>query len=352
VIERQNWMDVERHMEYRAHINQDTPGTQSTRGSDLKLLLQWADAKLLASAPEIRPTLPEYLARQVREGRHMSQASQQSAISSARTFFTWALAAYPRRYRGVTQLWLDSLRPVRAKERYKERRAYSLEDVQALLAVDDKRLSTRRIQAAVAFLFLSGARIGAFVTLPIKAVDLERKEVRQWTDLGVRTKFSKSATTFLLDIPDLLAVVREWDARVREALPPEAMWYANLSGAGVRHVETVTEQVRGRVHTLYHDLRRLCEMAGVTYLSPHKLRHGHVMHALANSRTPADWKALSQNVMHAGLGTTDEVYGIQKEPELAERIARLGGARKQGGDDGLTQAQILEQIQELMSRLR
>jgi len=79
------------------------------------------------------------------------------------------------------------------------------------------------------------------------------------------------------------------------------------------------------VHSLYGNLRALCDAAGVVYISPHKFRHGHLMHALANAQTPADWKAISQNVMHSGLGTTDEIYGIPNDDEIASRIPRMGG---------------------------
>ncbi len=69
----------------------------------------------------------------------------------------------------------------------------------------------RRIRASAVFWFLSGIRIGAFVSLPIKAVDIENMTVKQWPrELGVKTKFQKHATTFLLNIPELLQVVIDW----------------------------------------------------------------------------------------------------------------------------------------------
>jgi hypothetical protein len=46
--------------------------------------------------------------------------------------------------------------------------------------------------------------------------------MRQWPELGVRTKVVKRATTYLLEILELLEVVAEWDALVREKLPATA----------------------------------------------------------------------------------------------------------------------------------
>lgn len=349
MILRENFADVRTHLDYRRAVHQDTTRTLDTRWSALKSLLMWADGTPLTRAPEIRPTYAEYLARQRRDEQPLSYGAQSTWMSIARMYFEWALAAYPRRYRRVTTLWMDALRPARAKGHLKEREAYSVEDVRALLAVDDARLATRRSKAAVALLFLSGMRIGALVTLPILAVDLERRQIRQWTDLGVKTKFSKSATTFLLDVPDLLAEVHTWDALVREELALEDMWYANITGARVKRVEGTTLQSHYRARSLYEGLRALCRAADVVYMSPHKLRHGHVMHALSNSQTPADWKAISQNVMHSNLSTTDGIYGILRDAEIRQRIGRLGGSEPAGD---LSQAEILRQIQALMSQLK
>jgi hypothetical protein len=39
------------------------------------------------------------------------------------------------------------------------------------------------------------------------AVNLDERTVKQWPKLGVKTKFKKHITAYLLPIPDLLAVV-------------------------------------------------------------------------------------------------------------------------------------------------
>jgi len=351
MIARRNWQDVNEHLEYRRNVHQDAKRTLQTRYSALKLLLLWADDRSMTKAPDFRPTLPEFIARQRRDGQPLAYGTQETWLSMHKVFFQWAVAAHPRRYRRITTLWLDALRPAKSRGHTKERQAYTLPDVRAILAVEDNRLCTRRIKAATAMLFLSGARIGAFVTLPIEAVDLEHRQLLQWTDLGVLTKFSKSATTFLLDIPDLLEEVRAWDTLVRDRLEPEDMWYANLTGARVKRVDGTSLQSPYRSRSFYKGLKRLCTAARVPYMSPHKLRHGHVMHALTNAQTPADWKAISQNVMHSNLSTTDGIYGILQDSEVGNRIARLGGSGPTMGGEHLSQSDILARIQALMAQL-
>jgi len=56
-------------------------------------------------------------------------------------------------------------------------------------------------------MFLSGICVGAPISLPLAAVDLDSRSVKQWPSLGVRTKLGKHATTYLLDVPELTLVV-------------------------------------------------------------------------------------------------------------------------------------------------
>ena len=78
---------------------------------------------------------------------------------------------------------------------------------------DDIRL--RRTIAALAFLLLSGMRIAAFFTLPIKDVNLDSRTVRQLPTDGVCTKYNKAAITTLLMNSRLMKIIKEWDDLVR-----------------------------------------------------------------------------------------------------------------------------------------
>ena len=55
--------------------------------------------------------------------------------------------------------------------------------------------------------------------------------------LTQRTAFSagrgsKTATTYLLDVPDLLAVVQVWDSYSRTLAPRSGLWYPALQRDG------------------------------------------------------------------------------------------------------------------------
>jgi integrase len=217
-----------------------------------------------------------------------------------------------------------------------EHEAVTLEEAQAMAGAPARRARDRRIRAAAILWFLSGIRVGAFVTLPVMAIDLDKRTVKQWPSLGVRTKLSKHATTHLLDIPDLLQVVREWDEEVRRILPEHGLWFAHLSADRGEIDPVVRRAGIHRTTRARKDLQDWLGRVGLAYHSPHKFRHGHAVYALKHCKDVADLKAVSQNLMHANLGITDGVYGILSEDDVGARIADLGRERSSDGEPGLS----------------
>ena len=165
-----------------------------------------------------------------------------------------------------------------------------------------------RDQAAAALLFVSGMRASALVTLPISALDLENLTVRQWPELGVHTKNGKKATTFLLNIPDILTPIHRWDALVRLALPPTAPWYTPIEHNWGEQYLSSKAPGKTRIHALEKRLRLLFTQAQMEFKSPHKFRHGHAVFGLLHAQTMADYKAVSMNLMHDNIEITDSTY--------------------------------------------
>jgi len=171
-------------------------------------------------------------------------------------------------------------------------------------------------------MFISGMRVRALVTLRLDCINLDKLEVKQWPRLGVKTKGGKHATTYLLDIPDLIQVVTRWDQIVRAQLAATALWYAPLATDGMSFLNSNTPG-ENRRDKVAKGLKRLCKMAGVRYRSPHKLRHGHAVYALKQAQDIATYKAVSMNLMHADLSVTDGIYAVLNQEDMRERIASL-----------------------------
>ncbi len=132
---------------------------------------------------------------------------------------------YPE-YRVLKGAWIETLKAKRLEDIPKALDDVSLDEIYKIASAPVEDIVERRIRASAVFWFLSGIRIGAYVTLPIKAVDIRNKTVKQYPSLGVRTKNSKYAKTSLWDIPELLEVAQDWDNEVRTILPDTGFWFA------------------------------------------------------------------------------------------------------------------------------
>jgi integrase len=328
MILRANYTRVCAFLKYYAEVLQHDPLTVQNYRGWLKHLLRWADETPFAKAPVIRPVLPRYLLTwRGPTGRPLSPSLVRQVCRGARGFFEWLRQDNPALVRRLSGEWLATLQPPAMSEMpRRERQVVTLEMVRALLAVEvqPNDLTTRRDQAAAAFLFLSGARASAFVTLTLDCVNIPARTVRQDPTLGVRTKNKKAAVTRLLEIEDLLARVEQWDTFVRARLPGTACWYTPLHAfLGVTELAAVPPG-RFRKGRLAGSLKGLFRKAGLPSLSPHKFRHGHAVYGLKLARDMSEFKAISMNLMHASLGTTDKTYAVLSDQEVHERIARLG----------------------------
>jgi site-specific recombinase XerC len=207
--------DILAYLEYCREVRQNAKGTLDLRWNQLRHLLEWADETPLAKGAGIRPTVPGYLTTASNgrtKGENLSYRTQSDSCKTAQAFLRWATARRPG-YKRIDTGWIDSLRPKRQGKCRPKPKAWTIEHVRKIAAHDPPTLTLERIQAAIVMMFLSGMRVGAFVTLPIKAVDLAENEISQWPEWGVHTKNLKKGTTSLLQIPDLLEVVRHWDRK-------------------------------------------------------------------------------------------------------------------------------------------
>lgn len=329
MIHRQNWLEVKSYLVYLADVNQFSVKTIAKRRGHLRHLLEWADETRLPLAQKIGHGFPVYLQTARDDGKDicLSAASMKGICNAARLFLTWARKNIPA-YHSLPESWIDTLQPSRKfslTADLKEHQAYSLEDVLKVVGCQAESVLQRRDIAAMCFLFLSGLRVDAFVSLPLSCVNLAEKKISQLPKLGVRTKNSKAAITYLLDIPQLYRVVCDWDQFVRQTLPADAYWYATISS----DAETLSNQGSGagRRVILARGLRKVCHKAGITYLSPHKLRHGHAVHALRSAKTIEELKAISQNLMHSSITITDSIYSVLSGADVQDRINGLGKSK-------------------------
>lgn len=342
MINRGNWKLIKAYLAYRAEVAQISEGSLRMDECRLRHLLEWAGEKPFDKVLSIRPTLPDYLktARIDGRGDSLSPAYTKKVINASHQFGEW-LIKNRSGYKSVLTRWLDGLQTPRnsiADETKHE--AVTLDEIRQIAAAPAKFGWERRIKAAAVFWFLSGVRVGAFVTLPLLAVDLESREIKQWPKLGVNTKFNKHSTTYLLNMPDLLEVVRDWDNEVRLALPENGHWFAPLSSKTGEIDPHHSELGKNRDQRARTDLKNWLASVDLPYHSPHKFRHGFAVYALKQAQNMADFKAVSMNLMHSNMSITDGIYSILSEQDVSSRISSLGNS----GSTNLDAAALLRQL--------
>jgi integrase len=327
VIQRSNYLLVRRYLQDLGEIYQLSSSSLGRYRFYLRHLLLWAGEAPFQQEAKLSPRFPSYVSNL--PGRHgggpLASISQKKIIEVGKRFFIWAKQNHPKEFSSLPTAWLESLRSPRVRDTDDEHEYVSLEEALQLIAIpyDGDDLARLRDSAAAAMLFLSGARASAFTTLPISAVDLPARTLRQWPELGVATKNGKRSTTFLLPIPELLAVAQTWDVVVRSKLQSPAPWYAPISAHWGGQSLDESEPGKNRHQALDKRLRKLFDLAGQTYKSAHKFRHGHAVYGLQHAQTMADYKAVSMNLMHEDIKITDEIYAPILSNEVKDRIGRL-----------------------------
>ena len=327
MIHRNNYLLVRRYLQDLGEVYQLSGSSLGRYRFYLRHLLLWAGETPFQQAAKLRPTFPNYVNNLPGRNGDLSLASatQKKIIEVGKRFFTWGKQNYPKEFGSLTTAWLESLRAPRVRETTDDHEYVSLEEVKQMIAIphDEDNLALLRDKAAAAMLFLSGARASAFTTLPISAVDLPAKTLRQWPELGVATKNGKHATTYLLPIPELLSVAQMWDDVIRSNLSSTIPWYAPVSSRwGTQSLANV-EPGKNRHQALDKRLRKLFTLAGLPYKSAHKFRHGHAVYGLLKAQTMADYKAVSMNLMHHDIKITDSIYAPILSEEVKYRIAGL-----------------------------
>jgi integrase len=329
MVNRDNYRLARSYLRHLSEVVQLDPDTINRYWFYLRHLLLWADETPFNRVQDLPRAFPAYLATARLDGKDgtLSYSTLRKITQTSKRFLFWAKMTWPREFRRLPIAWIDTLRPPRHTQPVHEHVFVTLDEIRQIAAIEipEDNLALRRDQAGAVMLFVSGMRAGALGSLPIEAVDLPNLTVRQWTSLGVATKNSKSATTYLLNIPELLAVVERWDAFIRERLPSSAAWFTPIiSRWGEQRVsaEAVTCNRNARI---IKRMRKLFAAANLPYKSPHKFRHGHAVYALQHAKTMADYKAVSMNLMHEDIRVTDGIYAPLISDEVKQRVTQLTG---------------------------
>ncbi len=275
----------------------------------LHAFLDFLDETPLEQSPAVAKSYKSHLrsgaSRRDGKDKPLSTEYIRKNLTSVRAFMAWLRDE--KDYDQIKDSWLKRNLRVTAKESNQAGHNpdedgdiyFSVEEAVQIAHTPVNSLGEERIRAACIFLLLSGMRITAFLTMPILAVDVDGRKIKQWTSLGVRTKLSKSATTTLIQIsqyPELMNVLRVWDEKVRSALPEAGMWFANILPI-TGELDPSTSVGKYRSSGFRRDLVKFLEKAGIEYKSPHKFRHGHIRFLRSRAKNAVELEAIARNAM-------------------------------------------------------
>jgi integrase len=269
------------------------------------------------------------------EGK-LSKATQYATLSHLKRFFQW-LAGQPGYKSSVQYSDADYFnlpeKDSRVATARRERPSPTLEQVRH--AIHRMPMGTdieMRNRAVIAFVLLTGARDSAVASLKLKHIDLASRNVYQ-DARDVRTKFSKTFTTFFFPVgDDIESIVAEWIEHLRtrklwgpdDALFPRTQVAVNDSG---QFAPVGLERCHWSNATPIRDIfRKAFEAAGLPYFVPHSLRRTLAQLGERICRTPEEFKAWSQNLGHDGVLTTFYSYGSVATRRQGEIIRSLASA--------------------------
>jgi integrase len=243
------------------------------------------------------------------------------AASSAKNFFLWLRDDLEMK--SISNRWIKTFSYSQPASEKNVVEYFTIDEIIQIVSTPAANLKELRTRASCGFLFLSGMRIKAFVTLPILAVDINCGTVKQWPSLGVRTKLQYKATTRLLNIdnyPEIFNVVKTWDETVKSILPEYGMWFGPISPqTGKIHQPEYLGEYRDS--GFRKDLKEFLKKVGIPYRSPHGFRHAHIRFLKDRAKTMRDLDAIAINAMQTTA--TMLSYGQLNKIEALSEIDRL-----------------------------
>jgi integrase len=299
-----------------------------------------------------------HLAKQVnaKTGAPLSKATLYAILMAVKKFFIWLAdrPGYRSRIRYADAEYFNlSEKETRIAKTHREPRKPLLEQIERVVtSMSAGTAVERRDRALLAATILTGARDAALASLKLSHVDLQRgcfyQDARE-----VRTKFSKTITTFFFPIGDIFKqIVIDWVQELRGVYA----WGADHPLFPATRIEV------GEATGLFETRGLLCQhwstaapvrrifrqafaAASLPYFNPHSFRSTLAIEGERRCRSIEELKAWSQNLGHDGVLTTLTSYGQIPVARQGELVSSVGEA----DDAPANAAELLQKIQTLVN---
>ncbi len=236
----------------------------------------------------------------------------------------------------VAYLQLDK-KQTKVAQNPSRKRYPTLEIVQKLVSsIEVKTEVDRRDRALICFTLISAMRAEAVITLPIECLDIDNQRVYQDPERGVKTKFSKDilTTLFIFD-PDFWEIVKEWVQYLKQEklftdqdpLFPATKMEQGIADSYSFTADRIDNKPWKGTGGMREIFKKRFKAAGLEYFTPHSFRHTATKTALDLCETPAEFKAVSQNLGHENMATTMFDYASLPDDEVEKKVRSITANR-------------------------
>lgn len=269
-------------------------------------------------------------------GKEAAEGSHRSTIHNKlqplQRFLTW-LAEQPGfrtkiQFSDVEYLNLPN-RDVQIARDQAGKPAPALEQVQhAIRCMPSDTDLEKRDRAVMCCALLTGARVMALATLKLRHIRSDRLGIDQ-DARDVRTKFSKSFTSFFLPVgDDIRGMFLEYVDFLRDLRfnGEDSLFPRTKQAVGdACHIHTVglSRKHWSTADPVRRIFRQAFARAGIPYYTPHALRRTLTLLGQRICRTPEELKAWSQSLAHNSVLTTFTSYGAVPFVRQAEILTSL-----------------------------
>ncbi len=261
-------------------------------------------------------------------------ATKLSTMNQVKAFFQWLAneghlkTVKQKRAIGLLRL---SRKDTRAGQASRPKKFASIDEfIKIIDRMPHKTAVELRNRALIAFTTLSGARDGAVISMRLKHVDFDAREIMQHPD-EVDTKNSKLIVTWFFPVGEEIEnVVFEYVSFLREELgfgddDPLFPKTRRTQDESDRFVwEGLTKEHWANAGPVRKIFKEAFVTAGFAYRSPHRVRNTLMAHAFDLGLTGKELKAWSQNLGHEHLLTSMNCYAKLSHEDQRRTILGIG----------------------------
>jgi integrase len=318
---------------YAAHMEEYDGLAQSTIYGRIAALCRYEGATGFADFTSFSKALALGFKSALLETKLVS-ATKLSTMNQVKAFFQWManeghLKTVAQK-RAIALLRL-SKKDTRAGQASRPKKYASIAEFKQVIAsMPNTTPIERRNRALIAFTALSGARDGAIITMRLKHIDFDKREIMQHPD-EVDTKNSKMIVTWFFTVgEEIETAVQDYVSYLREELGygdddplfPKTRMRQDENDRFIWEGLTKAHWANaGPVRKIFKDAFRA---AGFKYRSPHRIRNTLMAQAFDLGLSGRELKAWSQNLGHEHLLTSLNSYAKLSHEEQRQAILGIG----------------------------